>query len=386
MLCLSCSCLSAQQGDDVLVQRYSQAGAAALAEKRYPEAEKAYEKLRQLEPGTAEVHANLGLVYFEQKKFAQAVPVLRQALKLKPNLPNAEYFLAMSLSETGRYTEALPGLQNGFRRARDPGLKRLVGLHLERAYTGLRRDPEAVEVALQLTKLYPGDPEVLYHTGRLCGNFAYLAMQQLSQVAPQSAWRHQASGELFESQGQYDLAVREYRAVLALDPGRPGIHFRLGRVLLRSRRSDSQAAALHEFEQELQIDPSNASAAYELGELYRKSGQLEKARDFFEMALKHYPDFEEARVGLGRVLIALRRPELALPHLRQALSLSPDDEVGYYQLAEAYKSLGDSANRQKALAEFESLRSRRARQEERVAEPPSPREVTKQELDQEVGR
>jgi tetratricopeptide (TPR) repeat protein len=134
-------------------------------------------------------------------------------------------------------------------------------------------------------------------------------------VAPESIWKRQASGETFQSQGQYDLAIREYRAVLALDPNRPGIHFRLGRaLLLRSQSSDSHAEALKEFEQELQLDPTNANAAYELAEIHRRAGQLDKAREFFETALKYYPDFEEAQVGLSRALITLGKPDLALPH------------------------------------------------------------------------
>ncbi len=390
-LCLSGSWLLAQQPDARLLERYSMEGEKALAEKRYAEAEKAYEKLVQLEPGTAEVHANLGLIYFQERKYTQAVPALRQALKLKPNLPNADTFLAMSLSELGRYEEALPGLENGFRRARDSALKRLVGLHLERAYTGLRRDGEAAEVALDLTRLYPDDPEVLYHTGRLCGNLAYLAMRRLSEVAPDSVWRHEASGELFESQEHYQLAMREYRRVLTLDPGRPGIHYRLGRSLLsRSQEADSKEAAsdrleaLREFEQELQLDRTNADAAYELGEIHRKSGQLDKAHKYFEIALKYYPDLEEAQVGLGRVMIALGKPDLALLHLRKAISLNPDNEVSYFQLSLAYRALGDAAEQQKALTEFQRLRTQKARQEERLMEPFSPGAVTKQELDSEA--
>src|SRR5579859_7117144 len=192
ILCLSCSCLAVQQSDAALLQHSSQEGQRALAEKNYAEAERAYEKLRQLEPAVAEVQANLGLIYFQEGKFAQAIPAFRQALKLRPNLPNAEYFLAVSLSELGHYEESLPGLEKGFTHVRDPGLKRLVGLHLERVYTGLGRDGDAVGVALELTRLYPKDPEVLYQTGRLCGNFAYLAMQKLADVAPDSVWRHQA--------------------------------------------------------------------------------------------------------------------------------------------------------------------------------------------------
>jgi len=383
-LCLSSLRLLAQQPDSNLIGRYSQEGAQALAEQRYAEAEKAYEKLVQLDPGAAEVHANLGLIYYQEKKFAQAVPAWRQALKLKPSLPNAHIFLALSLSELGRYAEALPGLQNEFKGSRSPALRRLAGLHLERAYTGLHRDTDAVQVALELTRLYPDDPEVLYETARLYSNFAYLTLVRLQHVAPASVWMREAAGEAYETQGQYDLAIREFRAVLALDPHRPGIHFRLGRALLRSHQADSQAEALKEFGLELQLDPTNANAAYELAEIHRESGQLDQAREYFETALKYYPDFEEAQIGLGRVLIALRKPDLALPHLQKAISLNPENEVSYYQLALVYRALGNTAEQQKTLAEFERLQSQRLHQEKREhrgTEALSPQEVTKQELD-----
>src|SRR5215467_3263298 len=88
ILYLFSSHLLAQKSDAGTLHRYFQDGERALAEKRYAEAEKSYEKLRQLDPGIAEVHAKLGLIYFQDGKFTQAVPALRQALKLKPNPPN----------------------------------------------------------------------------------------------------------------------------------------------------------------------------------------------------------------------------------------------------------------------------------------------------------
>ena len=188
----------------------------------YSSAERAYEKLRDLEPEIAEVHANLGLIYFELGKYGEAIPEFQRALKLKPSLAKTEILLAMSLSEINRYREALPGLEKGFRGSLDPEMKRLCGLHLERTYTGLHRDSDAVKVGLELNRLYPNDPEVLYHNGRIFGNFAFLTMQRLAQVAPDSIWRHQAAAEAYESQGSYDSAISEYRQVLSVEPRRPG--------------------------------------------------------------------------------------------------------------------------------------------------------------------
>ena len=374
------------QSSEGLRQRYAEEGEKALESNRYGDAEKAFEKLRELEPGVAEVHLKLGVIYFQQGKFQPAVTALRQALKLKPGLPNADILLAMSLAELGHYREALPGLEKGFRRSSDAALKRMAGLQLERAYTGLRRDSQAVEVALELNKLYPDDPEVLYHGGRLFGNFAYLSMQKLAQVAPSSVWRHQASGEAYESQGNVDLAVAEYREVLKLSPGRPGIHLRLGRVILSrafggNARPDDLTEASKEFALELETDPTNANAAYELGEIQRRAGEFAKACELFGTAVKYYPDFQEAQVGMGRALISLQKPGEALPHLRKAIELNPEDDVPYYHLAQVYGALGKQAEQQKALADFRRLRSLKASKGEAAKNIYSPGEATKQELD-----
>jgi tetratricopeptide (TPR) repeat protein len=376
------SVLAAQASD--ALARLSQEGAQALAEHRYADAERAYEKLRDLSPGIAEVHASLGIIYFQEGKFALAVPALRQALTLKPSLPRASVLLAMSLSELGQFDEALPGLEKGFKQGTDSVLRRAAGLQLQRAYTGLERHAEAVSVAVQLVRLYPKDPEILYHTSRLYANFAFLTLRTLADVAPDSLWVHLAAGEANESQGLLDAALKEYRAALAIDPKRPGIHFRLGRVLLAraaqgTTASDGEAEALNEYAQELRDDPTNANAAYEIGEIHRKAGDLGRAQTFFEAALSHYPDFEDALVGLGRSLIALQKPTLALPYLSKAIALNPKSEVAYYQLAQAHRALGDTAAQEKALAIFEQLRS--ASERGTAAGILSRPEVTKQKLD-----
>src|SRR5438876_10375210 len=202
----------AQTGN--LEQQYADAQ-RALAEGKYSDAEQALKKLRESNPAVAEIHANLGLIYFQERKFEEAVPELRRALKLKPALANSATILAMSLSELGRYSEALPGLEKGFR-STDSETKRMCGLQLERAYTGLLQNRRAVEIALEMNRLYPDDPEVLYHNGKIFGNFAFLSMQKLSQVAPGSVWTHEAAAEAYESQGSYSSALGAYRPVLAI--------------------------------------------------------------------------------------------------------------------------------------------------------------------------
>jgi len=370
-----------QQPDAAALQQKAKEGEQALAEGRYADAEKAYEALRKLSPNTAEVHARLGLIYFQQGKFSDAIAPLRDAIRLKPGLPKVDALLGMSLSELGRYQEALPAVTSAFSQNADPVLRRMAGLHLQRIYTGMGRDQDAVEVALRLSRLYPDDPEVLYHSGRLFANYAYLQTMKLQNVAPDSVWLHQAAGEANESQGLYDAALREYREVLASAPRRPGIRFRIGRVLLERAHGevsgDDVRDARKAFEEELALDPTNANAAYELAEMHRKEGELEPAHTLFAQAVKSYPGFEQARVGLGRTLISLGRPAEALPHLQAALKVNPENEVTYYQLAQAYRALGNGPEQEKALAEFNRVH---ALAEQRNAVPPAKRDVTPQVL------
>ncbi len=384
-LSFSCCHLVGQSADTSDVRRYSEEGKTALASGQYLEAEHAYEKLQALLPGIAEVHAQLGLIYFEERKFDEAVAALRKALELKPGLPRADALFALSLSELGHYEEALPKLQKAFLETTDPSVKRMCGLQLDLAYSGLQRDREAVELAANLGELYPNDPEVLYRTGKVYGNQALLHMRRLGQIAPGSVWRHLAEAETYQLQGAYDVAISEYRQVLSVDSRRQGIHYRLGRSLIAlSRKTNApsnEKEALREFEEELQLDPTNASAAYEIAEIHRNAGELELAQKFFEGALKYYPDFEEAHIGLAAVLTSLHDSKSAVPHLQKAISLNAENEVSWYRLSQAYGLLGNSTEQKKAFTEFQRLKIQKSNEQEAAKETLSPDEVTKQQLD-----
>src|SRR5438270_243808 len=101
-------------------------------------------------------------------------------------------------------------------------------------------------------------------------------------------------------------------------------------------------------------------------------------KDAFELALKSHPDFEEAHLGLAAVLMSLRQPGLALPHVQKAIALNHDDAVSWYRLARAEKALGNTAEAEKADAEFKRLRGNSS---EHIAAPAifTPDQVTQQE-------
>lgn len=342
----------------VSAQEVFQQAERAIAENRLSDAATGYQQLVAHSPDLPELHAKLGWIYYQMGSFENGARAFGRALEIKPGMPTAEALLAICQSELGHFRESVPVLERLFGNHPDPSLARMIGLELQRGYLGLKRYREAAATALELTRIYPEDPEILYYTGRLYGDYSFLTMQKLSDLEEDSVWARLAAAEAYETREKYDLAIVEYRKVLGLQPGRAGVHFRIGRILrydIQPRRPLPEAVA--EFEQELEIDPTNASAAYELGEALRVMGDPERAREYFEQAVEHYPDYEEPRIGLARVLLRSEQPGRAIEHLEKAIAVNESNEVPYYLMSQAYRDMGEEEKSREAMQRFQRLRA-----------------------------
>jgi tetratricopeptide (TPR) repeat protein len=379
--------LCARQVGQAEIEKYSQQAEQALSEKNWDGAAKALERLSLLAPKVPEVQANLGLAYYSQGRILEAAQAFQRALKLNPQMARAERMLGLCFAELGRNQEAVSVLEPAFRHPPDNQMGRLIGLDLERAYAGLHQYARAAAVFDILLSRYPNDPEILFHASRLYADRAYQLIQRLMQEAPDSVWVHYATAEVHESLQHYDLATREYRTVLEMEPRLPGVHFRLGQaILLGSRDSKAVSEAIHEFEQELTIAPENADAEYELGEIDRERGQFDQSLEHFSKAVRYQPQFEEAQIGLSRALISLNRPREALAHLREAVRLNPQNEVSHFLLASVHKALGETTEFEHELALFQKLHAAGLRSGLRLPSASAPPKVTRQELDPQVKR
>lgn len=257
------------------------------------------------------------------------------------------------LAESGHCDEALPILKKAIHQTLDRNLKKRVGL--DGIHCAMTHDVpyESLDFLDVLGRDFPNDPEVLYAATHAYSDLSIHASHELMREAPFSYQVHQLNAETLESQGKWDEAAAEYRKILQINPLVPGIHARLGRALLSKTPLTSEIVeeVKRNFEQELEIDPNNASAEYVLGDLAKNENDTSAAIRHFSRATKLDTGFSDAYLALGMALVSAKRFEEAIPPLEAYEKLAPDSPTGHFQLALAYAGAGRKAdaNREAAL-------------------------------------
>ena len=284
--------------------------------------------------------------------FISLAPALAaQAAKSAP-AASSSVQKGMSLARSGRCAEALPLLQKTASRALDKTVKRDAGLAEVRCAMTMDRRAVAVSALQWLNQDFPNDPEVLYVSTHVYSDLSTRAAADLAKRAPQSYQARELNAEALEMQGKWDQAAKEYERALQQNPNAPGIHFRLGRLLLSKPNPgpDMAEQAKKEFEAELQIDPSNAGAEYVLGELAREAQQWPEAIQHFSRATKLDAGFGDAFLGLGQSFISSQQYAAAVPPLQAAVKLEPLNPATHYLLATAYSRTGRKEEADKEFA------------------------------------
>jgi tetratricopeptide (TPR) repeat protein len=325
----------------------------ALRKGDYSKAIENLQKLERIAPGIAEIHANLATAYYSLGRFDAAAQQARVALKLKPSLIQAHFFLGLSLAQSDRCKEALPYLEKDYPRAPDSQLKRALGSEALRCAMYANQPDRAVDFVRLLNRDFPDDPDLLYLSSHVYSDLSTQASQRLLTTAPESFQAHQLNAEVLEIQGKLNEAAEEYRKVLSLNPNLAGIHYQLGELLLAGERGpNTLEEARREFEEELKLHPRNSAAEYELGEMARQARQWDDAMEHFNRALSLDPQFGEALIGLGKSLVSAGRPQQAVAPLEQAVKLEPGNANAHYQLSFAYRRLGRDQEAAKELAAY----------------------------------
>src|SRR5258708_25369805 len=96
---------------DSAIESHFAAAQQAQRDKDYATAEREYRTVLALAPDFAEVHMNLGLVYQLLDRSAEAMTEFLRAVKFKPGLAGANFFLGVDYCKLGEGAKAVPYLK-----------------------------------------------------------------------------------------------------------------------------------------------------------------------------------------------------------------------------------------------------------------------------------
>jgi len=252
------------------------------------------------------------------------------------------------LAETNHCDQALPQLRRMLGHVADSRLKKQAETGGLRCAMERNSVDDALAFLMALNIDFRNDPEVLYLAAGALSDLSARYGQTLVTTAPNSADAHVFRGEGAEAQGKWDEAAGEYRRAIQANPQQPGLHFRLGRMLLSEPATATSAAdGVRELEQELRVDPNNSEAEFILGDRYREMSDWQNAAAHFNRAVQIDPNFGDAYLVLGMTYLQSRRPQDATLPLERALRLEPNNPSVHEQLAQAYNALGRTAEAQR---------------------------------------
>jgi len=249
-----------------MVESYIEYAKILSSNGKYQEASRQLEKAIELQPGYADVQYSLGCLYEKLGRIDEARERFERALEINP-----KYFRARVMLAKSHLDESSPEKT------------------LEELNRCLSASPtffmEQVKELIELVRSGSSDEE-------RDGIFHSLLAERpsSSQVAKQIALEAIQNGD-------HELATRELKRSLSMNPNYPDLHNLLGIA-------------------------------------YANMGLIDDALLEFETSLKIHPDYLKARLNMALTLYEKGAMEEALIHLEKVLKLDPDNELAHNLLKE----------------------------------------------------
>ncbi|WP_334151717.1 tetratricopeptide repeat protein [Hyphomicrobium sp.] len=143
-------------------------------------------------------------------------------------------------------------------------------------------------------------------------------------------------------------AATNFPAALTVDDSTQLVHDRAAEALLRGRLSE----ALRGFNEVLKLQPFNATAYYNRGNIRYLRREFELALQDYTAALKYRPGFAAAAMNRGIAFSNLERLDEALADLDRASELDPSNSDVFFNRAIVHVKRGAM---DKALADYDKI-------------------------------
>ena len=237
---------------------------------------------------------------FQQGKLSQSIQAYQQAIAVQPNDPTSYVSLAEVQVFAGDYKDAQASAENALLLNPNNSMA-----HAMRAWS-LDFQNDTVNAEISIKKALDLDSrnavahafyaEILVDEGAESIPKAIDESKTAETLAPDTLITHRARGYVLEATGNYEEAVREYEAAVAINGNIPDLHIQLG---INYSGLGIYDQAVQEYAKANALNPADALPDYLTSRTYSTVGEFTKARQYAETAVKDDPTNARYHGNLG---------------------------------------------------------------------------------------
>ena len=286
------------------------------------EADRFYTSILKAQPKHPDANHNMGVLAVGIGKTLEALPFFQVALESKPDV--AQFWLSYieALIKLGQLADA----KIVFYQAKKKGFKSDAFTQLQKRLAKTSKNSQHPP-AEQLQPIMN-----LYNQGQL--QQALLAVNQMLERFPNSFILCNIAGASNAGLMQFDAAIDCFKQALKVNPGNAEAYNNIGNVLNAKGDPD---AALDYFKKALKIKPKFADVYNNIGNALNAKGDTDAAIGSYKKALKIKPDYAEAYYNKGIALKDKGEQKAAIDSYKRAIKIKPDYADAYSNTCELYE-------------------------------------------------
>ena len=328
---------------EIKINQALQKGIEAHRAGNFNDADRYYTAILNSKPLHAKANHNMGALALDVGKANEAIPFLKTALEVNPNIEQfwLSYLEALIITERTLDARIL------YDKAKQIGLKSNSFIRLEQLLFLAENTSKSSttkkdriynskdNIVIEFTEPLQFQQEELINLLK-DGNTqeADETAKQLLTKFPNSAFIHNILGSTRASLGLINEAIEAYEKAISINPNYAEAFNNKGNILKDQLRLDEAVIA---YEKAISINPNYADAYYNIGNALQDQNKLEEAVKAYERAVALVPNYAESYNNMGNAHRKQGNLDKAIAAFQKALSVGPQIAEVFYNLGIAFQ-------------------------------------------------